>query len=218
MKINKIVALGLVLAMVFGLTGCEFIGRLFAVEFGGDITSDTTTKAGIYTVTSGFTVSAKWTIEPGTTFIMDPDTDINVDESGLIIALGTAAKPITFTSSKSVPAKGDWYGIDDDGNGSKYVYCVIEHADKGLELDGSLYTVQNSTFNANTLGLDIGDALSMTALSSNIFTSNDDPMLINSNYNIDDTNTFTGNTNQSISHDGDVNVARTWSEIGRAHV
>ena len=80
MKINKIVALGLVLAMVFGLTGCEFIGRLFAVEFGGDINVATTTKAGIYTVTSAFTVSAKFDIEPGTTFIMDQDNDINGDE------------------------------------------------------------------------------------------------------------------------------------------
>lgn len=58
------------------------------------------------------------TIEPGVRMEMFPGTGIRVElvtgdspASGAIVANGTAADPIVFTSSAAVPQKGDWQGL-----------------------------------------------------------------------------------------------------------
>jgi hypothetical protein len=58
------------------------------------------------------------TIEPGVTLKFNTGATLRVDASsgttpaaGALVAVGTAAKPITFTSSAASPAPGDWYGI-----------------------------------------------------------------------------------------------------------
>ncbi len=202
-----VVSFGLTLSLV----SCGFLGELFAKDFGGTIDAPTTTKAGTYNVTAGFYVNDVWTIEAGSTFIMAPDTWIDVSSTGKIVAVGTSSKPITFRSSNSVPAEGDWYGIEDDGNGSSYAYCAISHAGTGLDIDGSLASVKNCSFSDNTAGLNLYDAPSMTALSANAFESNVDPLIVNGKYDLDDSNTFTGNTHQYVTvNSGNIQAARSW--------
>lgn len=205
-----VVSFGLTLSLV----SCGFLGELFAKDFGGTIDAPTTTKAGTYTVTEGFYVNDVWTIEAGSTFIMDPDAWIEVSATGKIVAVGTSSKPIVFKSSKSVPARGDWNGVSDDGNGSSYVYCIFSDADTGLDINGSLARVENCTFRNDTEGLDLYDAPSMGSLSSNQFDANVDPLIVNGKYDLDDTNTFRDNTHQYVTLDsGTVTATRSWGVL-----
>lgn len=214
MRRKNFAAFPVLCGLILSLASCGFLGEIFATEFGGDIDVATVTKAGTYNVTAGFYVNDVWTIEAGSTFIMAPDTWIDVSSTGKIVAVGTSSKPITFRSSNSVPAEGDWYGIEDDGNGSSYAYCAISHAGTGLDIDGSLASVTSCAFSDNTVGLDLHDALSMSALSSNVFSSNLDPLIVNGKYDLDDTNTFTGNTHQYVTLDsGTIATARSWGLV-----
>jgi hypothetical protein len=58
------------------------------------------------------------TIEPGVTIKFNTGATMRIDAFsgttpavGALVAVGTAAKPITFTSAAATPAPGDWYGI-----------------------------------------------------------------------------------------------------------
>jgi hypothetical protein len=60
------------------------------------------------------------TIEPGVTLRFEKDARIDVDSAsgaatGALRAVGTAEKPIVFTSAAATPAAGDWVGIVIEG-------------------------------------------------------------------------------------------------------
>ncbi|MDZ7831671.1 MAG: hypothetical protein U5L07_07950 [Desulfobacterales bacterium] len=94
----------------------------------GDIIDDTTLTAdtvwqlsGLVVVTNGATL----TIEPGTTIIGESGTGVNtsymiIDKDGQIMADGTAANPIVFTSKTAydggAEAPGQWGGLTIIGN------------------------------------------------------------------------------------------------------
>lgn len=75
------------------------------------------------------------TVEPGVVWKFKKDTGLlNVDMAGtpsraVLIAKGTAAKPITFTSAAANPAAGDWLGIwigaDDPRNSLDHVKILF---------------------------------------------------------------------------------------------
>lgn len=81
---------------------------------------------------------ATLTIEPGVTIRFDPtasDPGIHVGSSdkrpGSLVAVGTADKPITFTSAAAAPAPGDWKNIWFSympPSGSRVEHAVIEYA------------------------------------------------------------------------------------------
>ncbi len=85
------------------------------------------------------------TIEPGVVWKFKKGTGLlNVDMSGtpsrgVLVARGTAARPIVFTSAEASPAAGDWLGIwmggDDARNALDYVR--IEYAGKLQASSGS---------------------------------------------------------------------------------
>jgi hypothetical protein len=61
---------------------------------------------------------ATLTIEPGVTLKFLPSATLRIDPSSgttpanaALIAVGTAAQPIVFTSAAATPVAGDWYGI-----------------------------------------------------------------------------------------------------------
>jgi hypothetical protein len=63
-------------------------------------------------------VPATLTLEPGVTLRFKKGGDLEVEHfdttgpaTGALIAVGTAARPITFTSAEPVPAAGDWSGL-----------------------------------------------------------------------------------------------------------
>jgi hypothetical protein len=68
-------------------------------------------------VSSRFTVglptgpAATLTVDPGVTLQFRPSTVLEVDKTGTLIAQGTDAKPIVFTSNASAPQPGAWTGI-----------------------------------------------------------------------------------------------------------
>jgi hypothetical protein len=86
------------------------------VNVSGDITSNTTwTSDKIYELTGGFvyvTNNATLTIEPGT-LIKGNASSLVVTRGAKLMAAGTAAMPIVFTSSNTVGnrAPGDWGGL-----------------------------------------------------------------------------------------------------------
>jgi len=65
------------------------------------------------------TATATMTIDPGVTLRFKPGGALYVDyshgstaASGTLIAMGTAASPITFTSASATPVAGDWLGLN----------------------------------------------------------------------------------------------------------
>ncbi len=96
-----------------------------------------------YVISSWFRIedNAEVTIEPGVTIAMAEDVDITVgnNSSGKLTAVGTAEKPITFTSNLTDKAAGDWEGIRFEQYNSKasaMKYCNIEYSGSGY---GAIY-------------------------------------------------------------------------------
>jgi len=95
---------------------------LEVVNISGDITINTTyTKDKTYILTGAIAVKpgATLTIEAGTTIRAvagGSNTYLAIEPGAKIIADGTAAEPIRFTSNAKVPSAGDWGGILIVGN------------------------------------------------------------------------------------------------------
>lgn len=73
------------------------------------------------------------TMAPGVTLLMPQGSDIQVGRSwaGALMAVGTAAKPVTFTSIVQPGYHGDWLGVRFYDNSidaqNKLINCVVEH-------------------------------------------------------------------------------------------
>ncbi|QWX83231.1 hypothetical protein H0I23_12310 [Cellulophaga sp. HaHaR_3_176] len=95
----------------------EPTGEITGSELTGEITEDSKLLASIeYTITGSLTVKegATLTIEAGTVIkARSGRTDIflAVERGAKLIAKGTAASPIIFTSDATTPKEGDWGGI-----------------------------------------------------------------------------------------------------------
>ncbi len=75
------------------------------------------------------------TIEAGVTVRFEPESRLFIGDSpgrlGALVAEGTAAAPIVFTSAAAAPAPGDWVGLLFDGSspsGNQLSHVVIEYA------------------------------------------------------------------------------------------
>ena len=108
------------------------------VELSGDITGNMTLLKGIeYTLTGSLFVKSggTLTIEPGTIVKAEAgqtNTFIAVEQGAKIMADGTAANPITFTSDSDTPAAGDWGGIVIAGNTQTNKGDVVQTEVAGL--------------------------------------------------------------------------------------
>ena len=97
-------------------------GQVTAQNLSGNLTTDLRLQSGIeYTLTGALFVKsgATLTIDAGVTIEAlagGTDVYIIVERGGRIIADGTAANPIRFTSSASSPQAGDWGGVIINGN------------------------------------------------------------------------------------------------------
>lgn len=101
--------------------GKDLTGILEGTVLQGNITEDLLVKEGNYNLKGAVTVKngATLTIEPGTTFTVsaaDQAAGVNllfVEQGGKLVAEGTAAKPIVFTSQNknAEGGDGDWGGI-----------------------------------------------------------------------------------------------------------
>lgn len=106
---------------------------------------------GNITVNSGITL----TVEPGV--IVKFNGFYTIEANGIINAQGTMGNPITFTSAKPAPARGDWNTINLHGSGNILNYVTIEYADKGVYVPSAPLwqtpAIRNSTIRNNNTGI-----------------------------------------------------------------
>lgn len=125
-----------------------------------------------FTATGNISVLAgdTLTIEPGVVIKFDNGVDFTLH--GTLIALGTSADSIRFTSNSALPNSGDWNGIlfSSTGKGS-LKYSVIEYGATGISISNSGITVRNSSFRSNNNGIDCLNS-STPLIDSNQFKSN----------------------------------------------
>ena len=115
---------------------------------GGDVTSDRllTAACSPYLITDDIYLdgNATLTIEPGVTLKFDTGIGFRMGYNGAakLVAVGTAAAPIVFTSAVSSPAAGDWSGLalwDGTMGGTTIAYATVEYcgASNGACIQGS---------------------------------------------------------------------------------
>jgi parallel beta-helix repeat protein len=115
----------------------------------GTISSDTTWDL----ANSSYIVTGDVTVDPGITLTIEPGVEVRFDSTfsiivdGKLIADGTSANPIRFTSNQSVPTKGDWYTIRLRTDNNLIDNAEIEYATYGVFLTffGTGSTVSNTT-------------------------------------------------------------------------
>jgi len=88
---------------------------------------------------------------------------------GVLNAVGTAAKPIVFTSGEAVPAPGDWVGLWlNTANGSRLDYVEISYAGAASSIVSSNCKLVNTADNAALL---VGDFSAQYVPPSNMITN-----------------------------------------------
>ncbi len=108
------------------------------------------------------------TIEPGATVHMDSDTDFWVGDADLI-AVGTAAEPIVFTSAQATPSPGDWRSLHiGDATGGQMSHVIVEYGgiDYLARADGLVRLSQGNPFPFTDVALQhsFGYGLRLTSL------------------------------------------------------
>jgi len=152
-----------------------------------DVSSDLTLTAGnCYRVEGTVTVSATLTIEQGVTIVMGEGAALEVLDEGVLIAVGTASEPITFTGSLEEP--GHWRSVDilspSPDNRLEHVQFAYGGSEKRccdayLEatmvlVDEARVSIQDSVFAfSGGNGLDVLGASTLTDFSGNLFLKNE---------------------------------------------
>jgi hypothetical protein len=138
-----------------------------SVSVDQDITSSVTwTSDKTYIITGDISIgnNSVLTIQPGTVIKFSAESSLTIGDASnaTLIANGTAAKPITFTSSALAPAAGAWKGLFFDGytlNNSLLTYCNIQFAGSNsnygaLNIDGCDLAVNNCNIsNSGSYGI-----------------------------------------------------------------
>ena len=143
------------LSVIVALTILSFTSRATNVSGGIHANTTWTLANSPYIVTDtvvvfpGFTL----TIQPGVVVKFNNNMQLEIRQATLI-ANGTSANPITFTSNSSSPTVGIWQDILlNQSQYSKFNYCNILYANKGIYPDGDTVTIKNSNFNYNITGI-----------------------------------------------------------------
>jgi len=87
-------------------------------------------------------------IDPGVVVSFEANTKLDI--SGTLSAEGTQDQPITFTSNRPAPAKGDWAGLFlHSGSTSSILRHVVVEYGKGISVDSSSPLIDNATIRYN---------------------------------------------------------------------
>ena len=88
------------------------------------------------------------TVQAGVVLKFDPGADITVTR-GALIADGTPADPIRFTSNKEPAQPGDWRGLSFYERTSSQTIldnCIVEYGDTLVSVNLTSFTIRNSEF------------------------------------------------------------------------
>lgn len=164
------------------------------------------------------------TIEAGSVVKFNSGYDLTFNV-GSLIANGTSAAPISFTSSSDSPASGDWEGIEFKGYNSygNFEYCTISYGG-GMALpvikvtDSAIVNIKNSTIRDCGMGMLFEhEARIGLDFNNNTFARiNNYPIFMNADYvhRIGNANIFTDNLNDTILVDGGNVVGTvTWKKL-----
>lgn len=123
---------------------------------------------GEHTIDSFLEVPSDVTLQlsPGTVLrfpFADADGDGYGDNGlhvlGSIVAIGTAEKPVVFTSGEKEPKPGDWQGLLlDDSRGNLFEHVTLEYARHGLHTHFSEGRILRSRIVSNIEGTRLGDS------------------------------------------------------------
>lgn len=173
------------------------------------------------------------TIEPGTEVRFEQDASLNFGYSagtrGVLLAQGTAEKPIVFTSAASSPQKGDW-GTIYLGNGSAssiLSHCTVSYGGGGGSEEAALtvYGENNKPSlthckieSSAAYGIRMQSDASFKTFENNLIkASTQNPIRIGANEvgSLGAGNTFQANTKAEIFVEGEeVNRSATWRSFG----
>lgn len=147
-----------------------------------NITHDATMEEG-YTYTVDGTIyvdGATLTIKPGVTVKFTKNSSIIFgvhQEDSKLIANGTSANPITFTSNEYHPAEGDWNNIKFTSgtlNSSSMKYCNILYAggltgdNAAIDINDCSITIENCTIDySDNRGIDLNSTAKFNSFTGN---------------------------------------------------
>jgi len=147
--------------------GSDVVGSIGSVTSDVPIAVDTTAVAtdatwqdfGVpYRMDGTLTVNAKLTLAAGVTVEFPANSNVNVDNMGSLVTLGTTDKPVTFTSAKAKPLAGDWgyvYFGQNAGNETQLTNTIIEFGGANYY---ALDVASNATAGFDTVTIsDVGD-------------------------------------------------------------
>lgn len=148
--------------------------RAAAREVGRETIAKDTTWGGEVLVTGDVHVpeGVTLTIAPGTTVRfrkIGPESDRNlfgtnspyypqaeIIVTGRLVARGTAAKPILFTSAEAKPQPSDWGALNFlGGSGNVVEHCRVEYAYNGVHAHGAQVLIANGVFTKNAVAISV---------------------------------------------------------------
>lgn len=104
-----------------------------------------------YLISSPFNIeTVTWTIMPGVEIQLGADVDLDVENGGAIIAVGTADYPIRFTSENRVANPGYWkylYFGNSDWNQTEIAYCIFEYGGGSSAYPGMIHLAKGDNPN-----------------------------------------------------------------------
>ncbi len=174
---KKVIQLSVLIMLCLGslhMAGTQLVSQAAAApgcDVAGAIIADTAwspASCATYNVTGNVIVNdgATLTIQPGTTMRFAANTGIIVQ--GGLEAVGTASKPILFTSANGSPAAGDWSGISFGTDsvsanvdaaynylsGSIIQFSTIEYATKAIDIEYAAPYIAHNTILNNKQGIE----------------------------------------------------------------
>lgn len=192
-------------------------------------TATTWESCNVYVVEGNVGIGNVLTVQPGTVVKFKPGGGLELNGTGRLEAVGTAAAPIFFTSIKddshggdtnadggaSTPARKDWYHVNLNGkSGSRFESCQFLYGgghgnlSYTLALFGGSSTVRNCTFAHGAGGgtnkpgtLHAGEAMANTIIEGNTFYDNELPLRVNNLFSLDNSNSFQNPQNASQKND-----------------
>ena len=173
----------------------------FAGAFSSTRTLDITEVPYLFGGNANIEKTANVTVNPGVTLAFASDTQLYVYAGAVFSATGTATSPVTFTSAKTSPVKGDWDGLSFQNSASAITikYATIQYAGFGsvyaVDATNSTFDIENCTIQHNLNGGLDGTGAKRSTLKDNSFTDNNADATTIVDWTIPDaTNTISGNT------------------------